>query len=315
MNAQLLAEIEALVDPDIPARAGTDQSCHLSLELRAAVHLARRLARVFRLPPPDAPGLCFLGAELDPALLPIPGQSHALISVSGKGRDLTQAVLSCVGEAVEYASQLEWGNEKILIGTPDDLDTGLTPTTLEQLGALRGLPSDRAPCSRWISGVRLGAQGREEVLLPAELCLRGIRSSSLATNTEPTEKESLTKLSTGCAAAPTLGSAILHGLLELIERDALALWWLGGHHPRILPWEVLQASGAAALHAELRQGSTSRATWLLDIMTDLDVPVVAALSCDEGGRGLVGGFAAGLTYAEAMHSALLELCQMEVGLH
>src|SRR5215470_10826743 len=129
MNAQreLLAEIKALVDPDVPARAGTDQSRHLSLELRAAVQLAPRLARVFRLPPPDAPGLCFLGAELDPALLSIPGQSHSLISVSGKGRDLAQAVLSCVGEAMEYASQLEWGDEKILSGTPDDLGTGLTP--------------------------------------------------------------------------------------------------------------------------------------------------------------------------------------------
>jgi hypothetical protein len=123
---ELLAEIEALACHHRPARAvGADQGgSHQPTELQFALQVVRKLARVFRLPAPDAPGLCFLGAELDPTLLSIPGQRHALISVSGKGRDLREAALSCVGEAVEYASQLSWGDERILIGTPDDLDSG-----------------------------------------------------------------------------------------------------------------------------------------------------------------------------------------------
>lgn len=116
----------------------------------------------------------------------------------------------------------------------------------------------------------------------------------------------------GCAAAPTLEAATLAGLLELVERDAAALWWIGGRRARLLAAEQLAAAGADALLSTLRQGGSARHTWFLDLTTDLQVPCVAALSVDRAGTGLAIGLAARPSVADAAKAALLELCQMEL---
>jgi ribosomal protein S12 methylthiotransferase accessory factor YcaO len=74
-----------------------------------------------------------------------------------------------------------------------------------------------------------------EVLLPADLCLR-----------RPTAQQEIRPpfaLSTGSAAGTSWDEAALHGLLELIERDAAGLWWRGGRRgifrsrrPTQMPW-------------------------------------------------------------------------------
>ena len=56
-------------------------------------------------------------------------------------------------------------------------------------------------------------------------------------------------MSTGCGAGTDPLGATLHGLLELIERDAVALWLRGGMRGRWFPWTWrcrLLASFAAA---------------------------------------------------------------------
>jgi ribosomal protein S12 methylthiotransferase accessory factor len=54
-----------------------------------------------------------------------------------------------------------------------------------------------------------------------------------------------------------------------------------------------------------------RKTWLLEITTDVGIPVVVALSCRADGFG----FGARLTLAETARSAIFELCQVELGQH
>ena len=99
-------------------------------------------------------------------------------------------------------------------------------------------------------------------------------------------------------------------IAELVERDAAALWWAGAQAPSSIDID----DGISQLLLMLRGDDGERHTWLLDISTDLGVPVVAALSCDKDRRNLVIGLGAGTDADGAQRRAVLELCQMEIGL-
>jgi hypothetical protein len=118
--------------------------------------------------------------------------------------------------------------------------------------------------------------------------------------------------SAGYAAGESFAAASLSALLELVERDAAALWWIGGRRPRLLSAEALASGGVGDLLAQLRRGSDARRTWFLDLTTDLAIPSVAALSTDRSSTGFACGLAARPRQDEAAAAALLELCQMEL---
>jgi ribosomal protein S12 methylthiotransferase accessory factor len=64
----------------------------------------------------------------------------------------------------------------------------------------------------------------------------------------------------------------------------------------------------------LRQHAHDRISWLLDLATDIGIPVIAALSCDMDGKQLAYGLAARLSLEEAARAAILELCQTELAI-
>ncbi|RYJ03525.1 MAG: hypothetical protein EON47_03770, partial [Acetobacteraceae bacterium] len=107
-------------------------------------------------------------------------------------------------------------------------------------------------------------------------------------------------------------AAALHALLELVERDAAALWWRGGRRGRPVPLEDPAAAAAQALVQGLRQGAGRRRSWLLDLTTDLGVPVLAAISTEADGRGFCCGLAARPGRARAAEAAVREMAQMEM---
>ncbi|WP_160120766.1 YcaO-like family protein [Rhodovarius lipocyclicus] len=163
----------------------------------------------------------------------------------------------------------------------------------------------RGPAPAWAA--RLPA-------MPAEVdCLAPGLPLDLAFRRAAPEFRPPWPLSAGCAVGPDAGAACLSALLELIERDAVALWFEGGHPPAPLALE--QAAPAAAALAEIRAGFTGRASWLLDISQGLGVPVVVAASADAATGGDVClGFAARPTPAAAARAAVLEMAQMELAL-
>jgi ribosomal protein S12 methylthiotransferase accessory factor len=114
------------------------------------------------------------------------------------------------------------------------------------------------------------------------------------------------------AAGPDFGSAAVRAALELCERDAAALWWLGGRPPRAFSLEHPATVAGAPLIERLRQGRTVRRTRLLDITTDLGIPTIAAVSIAGDDRGLACGLAARLEWGAAARAAILEMCQMEL---
>ena len=105
---------------------------------------------------------------------------------------------------------------------------------------------------------------------------------------------------------------MLSGLLELIERDAVALWWRGGRRGRAIALEEPALADAAGRLVQLRQGCMDRRTCLLDMTTDIAVPVVAALSFSTGGDGFCLGTAARPSLASAAGAALTEMAQTEL---
>ncbi len=82
--------------------------------------------------------------------------------------------------------------------------------------------------------------------------------------------------SNGCAAGNTLEEAILQGFLELVERDAFAIWW----YNRLRLPEVDLASFDDAYLASARgyYGQRNREMWVLDATSDFGIPVFVAVS-------------------------------------
>jgi ribosomal protein S12 methylthiotransferase accessory factor len=119
-------------------------------------------------------------------------------------------------------------------------------------------------------------------------------------------------LSSGAAAGPSFETAALRAVLELCERDAAAMWWLGGCRPKRFALEHPTIKAGAELIERLRQGEAARRTLLLDITTDNGIPVVAAVSVDHDGRGMACGLSSRLTASDAARAAVLEMCQMEM---
>jgi thiazole/oxazole-forming peptide maturase SagD family component len=117
--------------------------------------------------------------------------------------------------------------------------------------------------------------------------------------------------STGCAAGRTRQEATQAALCECIERDALALWWHGGHAPRPLALEVIDRLQPRLFWWLRRRGRNTR---LLDLTSDIGLPVVAAVSSDRYGQLVAVGSAARPDVADAALAAVTEMVQAEAAM-
>lgn len=117
--------------------------------------------------------------------------------------------------------------------------------------------------------------------------------------------------STGCATAATYEEACFKGLLECIERDAVALWWHGGMRRPSLPLDLIDPAQPRLFWWLQRR---ARRTGLIDITQDNGVPAVAAFSAGSGGGGIAVGSAADLRVEDAALAAVTEMIQIEASM-
>ena len=113
--------------------------------------------------------------------------------------------------------------------------------------------------------------------------------------------------SNGCAAGNTLEEAILHGFFELVERDAIAIWW---YNRLSLPGVDLESFGDNYLAATGDYyGRLNRDVWMLDVTSDLDIPVFVALSrrTDAEAEDIIYGAGA---HTDPLIAALRAVCEM-----
>ncbi|WP_245161749.1 MULTISPECIES: YcaO-like family protein [Bradyrhizobium] len=220
----------------------------------------------------------------------------ARLSVTGNGETQATALVSCLGEAAEYLSQFE---------RPGDIAATVAACDRTRLVSDGWVGQAVSGANRPIDCVNaVDAATGEAGLLPADLCLR-----------RPQDRRAIdpvVALSSGAAAGPSFEAAALRAVLELCERDAAAMWWLGGHRPKGFALEHPVTKAGAELIGRLRKGESTRRTMLLDITTDIGVPVVAAVSLGRDGREMACGLSSRLAASDAARAAVLEMCQMEL---
>ncbi|MEZ5891408.1 MAG: TOMM precursor leader peptide-binding protein [Xanthobacteraceae bacterium] len=76
--------------------------------------------------------------------------------------------------------------------------------------------------------------------------------------------------SNGCAAGNTLEEAIVQAFLELVERDAYAIWWYNRlQRPAV---DLDQVDDPYVRDLQARLAETGRRLWVLDVTSDLGIP-------------------------------------------
>jgi oxazoline/thiazoline synthase len=234
----------------------------------------------------------------------------------GKGRSIEQARISALAESLERYSGVFDGTEPRIRASFADLGkAAIHPNACmcyserqyaeRQSHDLRGHKAHWVPEPfrehaeiEWTPLWSLSAQ--ETRYLPKSFCYYGYRSPD-----PPFARAD----SNGCAAGCVVEEAVLQGFLELIERDAVALWWYNRLRRRAVDLESVNDayfSGLIRHYGDLR-----RNLWALDVTSDFGIPTFAALSrrVDKAEEDIIYGFGAHLDPSVALARALTELNQ------
>ncbi|NJM29259.1 MAG: YcaO-like family protein [Rhizobiales bacterium] len=146
-----------------------------------------------------------------------------------------------------------------------------------------------------------GLHGGQDVLMPAAYVYLGYPDALTEGFTIPD--------SSGLACGQSREDALERALLELVERDAVAIWWYGRVRRPLLALDPERTGLARDVAAWVSRHG--RQFWILDLTHDLGVPVAAAMSCENDGSDFSIGFGAGYETDEATRAAAGELIQFE----
>lgn len=230
----------------------------------------------------------------------------------GAGLDREQAIMAALGEAVErYCSAFipPTNVRDTVFSTYEDLeDPAVSPDAFtlfsEQQYAANGFPfvsfTPRTPIS-WTSAYSLTRQ--TQLLVPASLVYLPYMHGELESLIAPT-------VSTGLSTGRSREEAALHGLYEIIERDAVTLAWLTRSHRGNLDPNDLPDPGARRVFEEHFTAPGLRYT-IADVRSNLDLPTVVVLQEGNSSLGPIVtiGSAARHDREEAVVKALVEAAQ------
>ncbi len=120
--------------------------------------------------------------------------------------------------------------------------------------------------------------------------------------------------SNGNAAGNNIEEAILQGFLELVERDSTSLWWYNRLRRPAVDLDSFDEPYFVAFRDFLRKHN--RELWVLDLTSDLAIPVFVAISrrTRRSPEHILMGFGAHLDPRIAVLRAVTELSQMLVSL-
>ncbi len=232
------------------------------------------------------------------------------IAAAGKGLTPAQAEVGALAEAIERVCGVFRGDEPRRIAKQEDLgEEAIDPNSVQlfsasQLAAVerdgdgRHAPAatfDPAEPLEWTALWSLSAE--RERFLPTTLCYHAYRGAGPCCPAD----------SNGCAAGANREEAILQGLLELLERDCVAIWWY--HRLPRPPFGVSSRLARKLDSARAAHARVGRELALLDLTADLGVPVAAAVSRSIAYGDLRLGFGAHLDPDLAAGRALAELHQ------
>lgn len=228
----------------------------------------------------------------------------------GKGLSAMQARASAMCEAVERYAAFHQGDEAVVVAPAAELDAPcIPPTALARFSDRQTarFATDRPPHAVapgagqgeplwWAPAWSLTADARR--YLPLGFCLAHAPAQS---------QHHVGWTSNGCAAGNTREEAILQGFMELVERDAAAIWWYGQiRRPAI----ALDGIAAATRQRLARSCGPQWSYWLLDITHDFGIPVVVCVGRHADTGHWAVGFGCSLDRALACERALTEISQL-----
>lgn len=121
--------------------------------------------------------------------------------------------------------------------------------------------------------------------------------------------------SNGCAAGNTLQEAIVQGFLELVERDAYAIWWYNRlRRPEV---DLGEFDDSYIRDIKTQFADAGRKIWVLDVTNDLGVPTYVAIMhwIQNGRENIEFGSGAHFDRRIALLRSLTELTQfLSIGL-
>jgi len=234
----------------------------------------------------------------------------------GKGLTQEMADLAAMCEAIERYAGIAQGYEPSILGTGTSVEGAIDPRsctlwsesqyehrseTNERHDHLQRIPAPiTADTELHWSPVHSLMDGSRRYL-PTAYCYYG--GGSLQ------DWSHLYSDSNGIAAGSDHVEATYHGLLELHERDAVAIWW----YNRIQRPQVdLTTFDDPVIDAVVDFFHHSgRDLWVLDISNDLQVPVFVAISAQRAApsEDVLYGFGAHLCAELGIRAALMELTQ------
>ncbi|MEO7735287.1 MAG: TOMM precursor leader peptide-binding protein, partial [Kofleriaceae bacterium] len=236
---------------------------------------------------------------------------------AGKGRSADQARVSALCEALERFSGVYQGDEARVRASARELGAAaLAPGELQLFSdaqyrtrevhnarepdARRQVPAPLDPATPidWTPAWSLGQRARRYV--PLAYCYAEAPAETGTAFVGP--------CSNGVAAGTCLEEAVLQGLLELVERDAAAVWWYNRLARPAIDLDGFADPYFAALRADYaRLGWT---IWVLDLTHDLGIATCAALAHEPRADRFAIGFGCHLDPQLAVSRALTELNQL-----
>lgn len=217
---------------------------------------------------------------------------------AGKGATDVQAKASALGEALERYSGVYAGDEPKIRARFHDLDNAIHPNDSmlfserqfehrRQTNAERIMfqmvadPLDERAEIDWTPMWSLLDQTRRYV------------PTGLLFFSYPFRKDIYAIAdSNGCAAGTSVEDATLQGFYELVERDAVAVWWYNRLRVPGFDLDSLREPWVDIVRAEYM--NLGRELWALDVTSDFGIPAVVAVSrrVDKAEEDIIVGFGA-----------------------
>ncbi len=234
---------------------------------------------------------------------------------AGKAFTADEAEWKCAAEALERYSLIHRGDEKVHVATAEEVNALELESILlfsdsqyrnrdewnHRHSELHWVPERLQPGSRiaWVEAQPLKPGGIAR-FVPAALCYMDYPS--------PDELRPCAADTNGCAAGSSLTHALLGAIFELVERDAVAIWWYNRLcRPQI---DIQSLEDRRFLEFQDAFGAMGRKLYVLDVTTDLEIPSYVALAPKLDGSQPCFGAAAGLSSREAAFKAISEVAQI-----
>jgi ribosomal protein S12 methylthiotransferase accessory factor len=236
---------------------------------------------------------------------------------AGKGRSADQARVSALCEALERYSGVYQGDEACIRGSRDELGAAALAVgdllnfseaqyrardrlNAQETERRRSIPEplDAGTPIDWTPAWSLSKHERRYV--PLAYCYAEAPAESGTAFCGP--------CGNGVAAGTCLEEAVLQALLELVERDAAAVWWYNRLRRPAIDLDSFADPYFDALQADYaRLGWT---VWVLDLTHDLGIPTCVALAHEARADRFAIGFGCHLEPRLAVQRALTELNQL-----